>query len=92
MSEVQVANKPTNAEVIDKLFDEAKGQFDAVVICGFDKSGAMKMYCQPDQTIIAHWILSKAQFELNLFEKNSSQQKQQQAQETEKPAKKGSKR
>lgn len=91
MSDVQVTEKPTNGAIIDDLFEKAKGGFDAVVICGFDDKGAMKMYCYPDQTIVAHWILSKAQFELNLFEKNNAQQ-QQQAQETDKPAKKKAKR
>lgn len=90
MSDVQVTEKPTNGAIIDDLFEKAKGGFDAVVICGFDDKGAMKMYCYPDQTIVAHWILSKAQFELNLFEKNNAQQ-QQQAQETDKPAKKKAK-
>lgn len=91
MSDVQVTDKPTNGAIIDDLFEKAKGGFDAVVICGFDDKGAMKMYCYPDQTIVAHWILCKAQFELNLFEKNNAQQ-QQQDQETDKPAKKKAKR
>lgn len=53
----------------DKVLEDAKGEFDAVVVCGFDKEGMLKMFCHPDQTIVAHWILSKAQFELNLYEK-----------------------
>ena len=78
MSEVQEVTKPTNGAIIDDLFEKAKGEFDAVVICGFDDKGVMKMYCYPDQTIVAHWILSKAQFELNLFEKTNAQQNQEQ--------------
>lgn len=58
----------------DKVLEEAKGQFDAVVVCGFGEDGVMKMLCHPDQTIVAHWILSKAQFELNLYEKTRPQQ------------------
>jgi hypothetical protein len=53
----------------DTLLESAKGEFDAVVVCGFDKEGNIKMFCHPDQTIVAHWILSKSQFELNLYEK-----------------------
>jgi hypothetical protein len=62
----------------DAILEEAKGQFDAVVICGFDKEGTMKMFCHPDQTVVAHWILSKAQFELNLYEKTRPKTEQDQ--------------
>lgn len=92
MSDIQQAEKPTNGAIIDDLFEKAKGGFDAVVICGFDDKGAMKMYCYPDQTIVAHWILSKAQFELNVFEKNNAQQQPPAEQDEDKPAKKKAKR
>lgn len=54
----------------DKLLEEAKGQFKAVMVTGFDEQGNLKVLASPDNAAVAHWILNRALFELNLYEKS----------------------
>lgn len=56
-------------EEANNVIDQAKDQFKAVVVAGFDEQGNLKVMASPDNAAVAHWILNRALFELNLFEK-----------------------
>lgn len=67
----------TESNSADVTLDQAKGMFEALVVCGLDKEGNIKILTSPDSSMVAHWILSRSQFELNLFEKTMQTKKMQ---------------
>ena len=67
----------TPASQANVTLDQARDMFEAVVICGLDSEGNIKILTSPDSSMVAHWILSRSQFELNLFEKTMQTKKMQ---------------
>jgi hypothetical protein len=55
----------------DIILEEAKGKFKAGVIVGVKDDGEVAVMAYPDNLAIAHWLINRAVFELNLHERGA---------------------
>lgn len=62
----------TDAELADDILKESKGEFQSLVIAGINTKGDMHLKTSVQNVPFMHYLLSKATFELNLFEKQNS--------------------
>lgn len=56
----------------DETLERAKGQFPVVVVLGIDKEGTLGFVTNKHDYKFMQWALSKAQFELHLFERENN--------------------
>lgn len=59
------------AAVSDVLEEVKKQNYEMVVIVGLDKEGETNVTASNNALPMVHWLLNRAGFEMNLFEKNS---------------------
>jgi hypothetical protein len=62
----------TDAQLADGILEESKGEFQSLVIAGINTKGDMFLKTSVQNVPFMHYLLSKATFELNLFEKQNS--------------------
>jgi hypothetical protein len=62
----------TDAELADGILEESKGEFQSLIIAGINTKGDMFLKTSVQNVPFMHYLLSKATFELNLFEKQNS--------------------
>lgn len=62
----------TDVELADDILAESKGEFQNLIIAGINAAGDMQLKTSVQNVPFMHYLLSKATFELNLFEKQNS--------------------
>lgn len=67
----------TNTPVLspaDQVLNNAKGKFEVVLVIGLDSKNNLDVTSTNNNYPILQWLLNKASFELNIHEKNTTQQ------------------
>ena len=87
MAKTQKENKTdeskvnTEVAVSDVLEEVKKRKYDMVVIVGLDEKGEAEVTASNNALPMVHWLLNRAEFEMNLFEKNSRDRQKKEAAE-----------
>lgn len=80
-----MSNKETITEEpksVSEILEDVKSQdYDMAVIVGLDKKGNVAVNATNNNLPMVHWMLNRAEFEMNLFEKNRRVQEGQEAPE-----------
>ena len=71
----------TKVAVSDVLEEVKKQEYEMVVIVGLDKQGETNVTASNNALPMVHWLLNRAEFEMNLFEKNSRDRQKKEAAE-----------
>lgn len=69
-----MSDKETKTEEpksVSEILEEVKSQdYEMAVIVGLDKKGNVAVNATNNNLPMVHWMLNRAEFEMNLFEKN----------------------
>ena len=78
-----MSDKETKAEEpksVSEILEEVKSQdYEMAVIVGLDKKGNVAVNATNNNLPMVHWMLNRAEFEMNLFEKNQRTVQEEQA-------------
>ena len=87
-----MSNKETKTEEpksVSEILEEVKSQdYEMAVIVGLDKKGDVAVNATNNNLPMVHWMLNRAEFEMNLFEKNQRNAQEEQAASEKKEDKK----
>ena len=78
-----MSDKETKTEEpksVSEILEEVKSQdYEMAVIVGLDKKGNVAVNATNNNLPMVHWMLNRAEFEMNLFEKNQRTVQEEQA-------------
>ena len=75
----ETANVNKEVTVSNVLEEIKKKDYDMVVVIGLDKKGEAEVTASNNALPMVHWLLNRAEFEMNLFEKQQRENAKQQA-------------
>jgi len=63
-------------KTVDEILEASKGTLQDLLIIGHDKDNVFQMVSSLDNLKQFHWLINKAQIELNFYEKTADAQRE----------------
>lgn len=74
---IKIENQTPTPSLADQKLQDCMGKFTNVIVLGVTKNGTLDIDTTDPQFATLHYLLNKAIFELNVYEKNQQNNQQQ---------------